>query len=356
VNASPEPAELAEVDPAAELGPRNSQAEGIGRVAAVAGMAAWNNLGRNVVFADAQLRPRAVWASTRFPHDDEPSQYDLDVHAVLPVPSLDAVVVVNHLGDVRRFDRRQLEPAGPCRPVEPVGISSFRADVERIVLLGGALVGSRPRAEGAAGLIVSQPLDGATTEVLEVEATGEHLGEVTALEVLAGAGGGSLAVGGPGTVALAGPGSRGLDRAQWRRDVPFRTAVLAFDGRVLWAAGPNVTAEVDDYDWESLTGGGYVGLDPADGSVLATGPLPTDTAWGTGGVAVVPLGPYLAAVGRDGAVRLVEPRQGTVTTACGGRGEGSLGIAHAAVVGGHMVFGFNRGGFRVQALTSPRTA
>ena len=41
-----------EVDAHAEVGVRNSQPEGIGRVANLDDLVAWNNLGRNIVFAD----------------------------------------------------------------------------------------------------------------------------------------------------------------------------------------------------------------------------------------------------------------------------------------------------------------
>ena len=64
---------------------RNSQPHGIGRVVALDGLSAWSNLGRNVVFAGPDLRPRAVFDESVFT-DDEASQYDLDVHAILDVP------------------------------------------------------------------------------------------------------------------------------------------------------------------------------------------------------------------------------------------------------------------------------
>lgn len=78
-----------EVDANSEVGVRNSQPEGIGRVASLGDLVAWNNLGRNIVFADRELRPLAVFGSTRFGDQDELSQYDLDIHAVLAVPGRD---------------------------------------------------------------------------------------------------------------------------------------------------------------------------------------------------------------------------------------------------------------------------
>ena len=74
-----------EVDAHPEVGVRNSQPEGIGRVAELGDLVAWNNLGRNVVFADRRWRPVAVFGTTSFAYDDELSQYDLDVHAILPL-------------------------------------------------------------------------------------------------------------------------------------------------------------------------------------------------------------------------------------------------------------------------------
>ena len=46
-----------EVDAGADAGVRNSQPEGIGRVVALGDLVCWNNLGRNVVFADRRAPP-----------------------------------------------------------------------------------------------------------------------------------------------------------------------------------------------------------------------------------------------------------------------------------------------------------
>src|SRR5690348_15098929 len=72
-----------DVDAASATGVRNSQPEGIGRVVALDDLVCWNNLGRNVVFADRRLRPRAIFGTTLFPDEDEASQYDFDVHSIL---------------------------------------------------------------------------------------------------------------------------------------------------------------------------------------------------------------------------------------------------------------------------------
>ncbi len=101
---------------------------------ALGDLVCWNNLGRNVVFADAGLRPCAIFGTTLFPDDDEASQYDLDVHAILDVPELELVVVLNHFGTVRGFRRRDLlglHSTGTSSHRSAVW--SFLADVERTV-------------------------------------------------------------------------------------------------------------------------------------------------------------------------------------------------------------------------------
>src|SRR5262245_53878274 len=112
---------------------RNSQPHGIGRVATLDGLGAWSNLGRNVVFVGLDLCPRAVFDESAFA-EDEPSQYDLDVHAILDVPGGDLIVVLNHFGMVRAFRRADVHRTGPLRRVAPVFTRTFAADVERVVV------------------------------------------------------------------------------------------------------------------------------------------------------------------------------------------------------------------------------
>ena len=72
------------------------------RSRALDGLCAWNNLGRNVVFADEAFRPRAVFDESVFT-EDEPSQYDLDVHAILEMPSAGVVLVLEPPGHAARL-------------------------------------------------------------------------------------------------------------------------------------------------------------------------------------------------------------------------------------------------------------
>jgi len=354
--------DVVEIDAAPERGVRNSQAEGIGRVAGVGNLVCWNNLGRNVVFADRSFHPRRVLGSTLFPGEDEPSQYDLDVHAVLDGRGLGVVLVLNHLGIVRVLERSELSGSGPLRLVEPRVLTSFAPDVERTVVAGRSLVASRPRLERAGGVLVSPPLDRASLDRATVdrpipfELAAEPFGEVTALEVVGGRAEPLVALGGDGRVALAPLAGAGLGRSLWEAEVDFRVAVLIWDAGVLWAGGPDrPVGALDDYDWESLGAGAFTALDVRGGEPLISGPLPADVAWGSGGVALVRLGPFLAAIGRSGCVHLVRPTEPTAWQSTALISTASLGIAHAAAVGGHLLYGFNRGGYRLRAIAQPDT-
>ena len=128
---------------------------------ALDGLWAWNNLGRNVVFAGEDFRPHAVFDESVF-SEDEPSQYDLDIHAILDVPSAGIVVTLNHLGMVRAYSSDAIRQPGPLRRIAPVWTCTFAPDVERTVVLGDRLVGSRPREDGAPGLLVSERLSSRT--------------------------------------------------------------------------------------------------------------------------------------------------------------------------------------------------
>lgn len=327
-------------------GVRNSQPEGIGRVAALPGLVAWNNLGRNVVFADTSFTPLAVFGDTDHPDDDELSQYDLDVHAILPLHGTGLVAVLNHLGTLRAFDAPALTRPGR---VTPAFTTTFAADVERAVAAGGHLVGSRPRTEGRGGVLVSEAVTGGRAgRPLALDAALEDLGEVTALAAFDVGADVFVAAAGPGRVALAPFAHGGIGRPRWIVDVDHRPAALVHDGARLWSAGSELTSgAIDDYRWEDLRGGAFAALDVTDGRTVLRGALPDDVAWGNGGVAVVVVDHELCALGRTGRVHVVSsdvPPSRPLASA-------SLGIAHAATVGARVLFGFNRGGYRLFAAT-----
>jgi hypothetical protein len=327
---------------------RNSQPHGIGRVANLAGLCAWNNLGRNVVFAGHDLRPRAVFDESAFT-DDERSQYDLDVHAILEIPSADIVITLNHFGIVRAFLGDDLRRPGPVRRIRPLWTRTFAADVERAIVVDDRLVGSQPRERNANGVLVSEPLD-ATIPRKEMDVTVQlpMWGKVSALTAVSAAHGTAVALGGDGRVSLASVTPDGVGRTQWDADTGFQPAVLLWDGAVIWAAGSErPRTAIDDYDWEALHGGGFAGLDPTDGKVVVAGRFPDDLAWGTGGVAVVRIPGGVCGIGRTGELHVARAGDGASVAVTAPIAARSLGIAHAAAVGPNIVYGFNRGGYRL---------
>ena len=339
-----------EVDSHPESSVCNSQPHGIGRAAALDGLCAWNNLGRNVVFADEALRPLAVFDESVFA-EDEPSQYDLDVHAIVEIPGAGIVVVLNHLGMLRAFDAEEIRRPGPLRRVRPVWTRTFAADVERAVVVGARLVGSRPRDEHAGGLLLSEPLTAtADHDAVDMSVQLERWGRITALAALA-ADAEHLVFGGEGRVGTAPVTEHGLGRPRWVVEVDFQPASLLCEDGVVWAAGSECSpTAIDDYDWEAIRGGGFAGLDPTDGHVLVSGRFPDDLAWGTGGAAVVTIPGALCAIGRTGELHVFDQRDGSPMTVTAPIANHSLGIAHAATVGDQVVYGFNRGGYRLHTL------
>ncbi|MGO8860738.1 MAG: hypothetical protein ACLQRH_08210 [Acidimicrobiales bacterium] len=350
-----------EVDAHPEVGVRNSQPEGIGRVADLGDLVAWNNLGRNVVFADRQWRPVAVFGTTPFADDDELSQYDLDVHAILQLADegKGLVVTLNHLGSVLGFAaaelagvlRSGLSSSGPVRPVQPVISTSFANDLERTVAVGARLVSSRSASSADGGLLVSEPVGrGFGKPALDAEVALEGWGRVTALCTFGIARDQLVAVGAEGRATLLAIDDGRFGRRRFEVDLPLRAAAFAWDGRLLWAVGSELTASpVDDYRWGDLQGGRYAGLDPSNGRMVVAGDLPDEVAWGNGGVAVVMAAGRLCAVGRTGRLHwLADPRTGRFASTAA-LAESSLGIAHAAAVGDRVLYGFNRGGYRLHA-------
>ena len=331
---------------------RNSQPAGIGRVVDLGDGCAWNNLGRNVVFASRAFEPCAVFDQTQFPDDDEPSQYDLDVHAILDVPPADVVVVLNHLGLLRAFRRSEIHTPGAVRPIDPVWARTFADDMERVVVVGDRLVGSRPREQHAGGVLVSEPVTAtADARRLDARVELETWGMLTALGTVSAGGQDCIAVGGNGRVGLV-PVDRGaVGRTVWEVGVDLEPAAFVWEGELLWVAGPELgAAGIDDYDWEKLRGGGFAALDLADGSTVVRGRFAHDLAWGNGGTAVLIAAGLVCGIGRAGELDVYNtdgsgPRIRTDALAAR-----SLGIAHAAVVGDHILYGFNRGGYRLHTV------
>jgi hypothetical protein len=332
----------------------NSQPHGIGRVAAIGNRFAWNNLGRNVVFADEEFRPHAVFDESAFV-DDEPSQYDLDVHAILEVPGADVVVTLNHLGMVRAFTADAISQRLPLGPVTPLWTRTFAPDVERSVVVGDRLVASRPREENAPGLLVGERITRTAEQgPLAARVQAEDCGMVTALAAATVSGEECVAIGGTGRVSLARVTGDEIGTPHWTVEVDFDPRIVLWNGLV-WAAGSERTdGAIDDYDWNALRGGGFVALDPADGRVVVAGRFTEDPAWGNGGAAVVVIPGALCAIGRFGELSFFDLRDGARLATTARIADASLGIAHAAAVGDRVLYGFNRGGYRLRATTAAK--
>jgi hypothetical protein len=161
-----------------------------------------------------------------------------------------------------------------------------------------------------------------------------------------------LAVGGNGQVTLAPATDDGVGAPRWTVDVDFDPRTLLWDGALVWAAGSErATTAVDDYDWNALHRGGFVALDPADGRPIVRGHFRDDLAWGNGGAAVVLVPGALCGIGRRGELYVFDTRDATLLTTTTPIAEDPLGIAHAAAVGNRVLYGFNRGGYRLHATT-----
>jgi hypothetical protein len=331
----------------------NSQPAGIGRVVSLDGRCAWSNLGRNVVFADISLRPLAVFGDTHFPDDDEASQFDLDVHAIVGLGGTGQIAVLNHLGSVRIFELPpSIRPSRVVRPdLDEVRRLDFIDDIERVIGLGDHLVTSRPRGRRLGGVLVSEPL-ASSSQHLDAHVAQESFGFVTALEASSTrAGTGWIALGGEGRVRLVEADRGRLGATRWEAGVDFLPAVMVADGSTLWVAGSTLGgAGLDDYDWEQLGGGGLAQFDLATGALVASARFGADLAWGSGGVAMVVADGVPCGVGRHGELHALPPGAPVTSRLTSGLASHPLGIAHAAVVGDRLVFGFNRGGYQLHTV------
>jgi hypothetical protein len=331
----------------------NSQPAGIGRLVSLDGRCAWNNLGRNIVFADTSLRPQGIFGDTLFPDDDEASQFDLDIHAIVELTGTGKIAAVNHLGSVRIFDPpRSIKTGLAVQPlIDAERQLDFVDDVERVVVLGDRLITTRPRGQRVDGVLVTDPVASAGRR-LSASTAHESFGFVTALAASSNPDGtGWVVLGGEGRVRLVEAGDGCLGSTRWEAAVDFLPAVLVLSGSSLWAAGSTLGgAGVDDYDWEQLGGGGLVQLDLVTGGVVTSARFGHDLAWGSGGVALVVADGVPCGVGRYGELYALAPGAGATVQVTNGLSPDALGIAHAAVVGSQLVIGFNRGGYRLHAV------
>jgi hypothetical protein len=333
---------------------RNSQAHGIGRVAELGDLVAWNNLGRNIVFADRAFRPLSIYDETAFPAEDEPSQYDLDLHAILRPAGTDWVLALNHLGTLRVFRASELRAPAADRRARPVAEMHFVEDAERVVAAGGRLLASRPGSDGLGGLLVSAPVGPELRSgELPADTALESWPQVTGLDAWTSPSGEAwIAVGAGRRVGIAPLTNDRVGRSRWEVDIPWRCAWLSWNAPLLWVAGSEPgTPDVGDDDWDRLRGGGLMAFRLDDGQLMLQRPFERDLAWGNGGVALCVHNGAICALDRAGALHAFRVRDGRFLGSSAPLSTGSLGIAHVAAAGGVVVAGFNRAGYRLLAYS-----
>ncbi len=346
-----------ELDSHPESRVRNSQAHGIGRVAELGDLVAWNNLGRNIVFADRAFRPLSIYDETAFPAQDEPSQYDLDVHAILRPAGTDWVLALNHLGTLRVFRASKLRAPAADRRARPVAEMHFVEDAERVVAAGGRLLASRPGSEGVGGLLVSAPVGPELRSgELPADTALESWPQVTGLDAWTSPSGEAwIAVGAGRRVGIAPLTNGRVGRSRWEVDIPWRCAWLSWNAPLLWVAGSEPgTPDVGDDDWDRLRGGGLLAFRLEDGRLMLQRPFERDLAWGNGGVALCVHNGAICALDRIGALHAFRARDGRFLGSSAPLSSGSLGIAHVAAAGGAVIAGFNRAGYRLFAYSVSR--
>lgn len=363
---------------------RNSQPAGIGRLTAVNGVLVINNLGRNIEISapdGGALVPLHVYRETIFPHDDEPSQFDLDIHAFLALAGGRQLISINHYGIVRLLTPGGLGSASASasagEPVELVSPLNMKwpGDAERFVPAGSAILSSSPRGyavdDGAEpGILVSDPWDRAVG--CAALNPGKKFGEIevhqmryrTALPdwgVIT-----ALAVSPCGRLLAVAAGTRSgvfrlsydeqgdvcIERLLWDRRLPCAVSWLHFseDCGDLLAGGCSPSADDDNgAEWETLAGGSLACFDRDSGESRWLRELEVDLAWGNGGdpLAYIPGKMLVAGVDRAGALSLWNAFDGGLLAATRAPSRESMGIAHMACLNGTIYCGFNRGGYYI---------
>ena len=177
---------------------------------------------------------------------------------------------------------------------------------------------------------------------------------VTALASLPGDAPGRLAVGGEqhvasGRLTATAAGSR----CAVGHDGRLRAGRPPLGRRAALGGGERPGAAVDDYDWEARHGGGFAALDPADGRTRRAGPVRRRLGVGERRRRAWSLVPgALCGFGRRGELHLFDTRDGALVRDDGAaRRRVARHRATAAAVGEHLVYGFNRGGYRLWAAS-----
>jgi len=362
----------------------NSQPAGIGRLAAIGELLVINNLGRNVEVADPHgdsLVPIHLFKQTAFPEDDQPSQFDLDIHGFLSCADRRHLISINHYGVIRllapvgRGDalaRHHMESS-----LELISQRNLKwpGDAERFVFAGSSLLSSSPRGYAVSdaietGILVSENWDQAIAgnPLSKGERFGaidaHHLryrrelgdwGIVTALalsncqQMLAVAAGQRLAV---FQLSYDRHKNVALEQSLWERTMACTISWLHFsqDSEDLLVAGCSLSCKDDNgADWDALSGGTLASLDRQTGESRWHQELGITLAWGNGGDPLVYVAgrKLIAGVERTGALYIWNLSGGSAQAASQPQSRESMGIAHIARLGSSIYCGFNRGGYNL---------
>jgi hypothetical protein len=339
---------------------------GINRVLSLPPYLLIDNIARNVEIwhldTSHRVVSRARYDRTSYPGDPDASLLDLDIHAAFVRDAGRELVTVNHFGRVRRFSLPT--PAGQ---ISPTGERQLLGDMERVLLVGDAFIGSSPRGEYTAdeaqpGLFLFEPLrawadaGSGTPDRLAWQQTLVDWGVISALAVtsdearLAVAAGPRL-----GVFRLhAGPSGGQLGECVAESALPFECQWLQFDDDDrIWAAGHH-SPEAGGADWDACRGGQLVVLTPFANTRELVVELPDVTAWGYGAdPIIVASGRGAFVLGRDGSLHTVDPPLGATRPLYAPVAEAdegaapSLGIGHATLCDRSIYAGFSRGGFRL---------
>jgi hypothetical protein len=376
--ASPDEAAALPAPAAIETDPSSSfvcdYPAGINRVLSLPPYLLIDNIARNVElwrFDAGAHRPaaRARYDRTSYPGDPDASLLDLDIHAAFVRGEGQELLTVNHFGRVRRYT---LPPQADRMSV--TGERQLLGDMERIVLVGDAFIGSSPRGEYTAdearpGIFLFEPLRSWTAEAsgstgtLACEQTLADWGVVSALA--ASPSGTLLAVASGPRFGLfdleVSPAGVRLGPCVLESRLPFHGRWLQFDeADRIWIAGHRQSTDAGN-DRDECGGGHLVVLSRPAGAPELAVDLPDVAAWGYGADPIV-LAPGCREVyvlGRDGSLHAIDLSRrvahavyrGVETP--GGGTIPSLGIGHAAMRDRSIYAGFSRGGFRLLHYALP---
>lgn len=348
----------------------NTQPAGIGRVATVGGFTLINNLGRDVSVFNRKFEKIAVFDETIFPGRDLESQFDLDAHALLVDPRGN-LWFVNHYGLMRVFDAENVgwerEREGPPAQLLPFVTAEWAGDVERFGFVWPYLLSSSPKGYSSPtgahpGVLISEKLDDwldfcGTPASRQEQVPLRRASYLEDWDILSG-----LAVAPDamllavaardrvGCFRLVGIDSR-LEPADclFECKVDFDVTFMEFDDEKLVVAGPAIGSDLDQPDWDQLSGGGWALIDCTDGTASKSIRFDISLAWGNGSdpLAVVSRERLLFGFDRKGNIHAWSLATSTKLPTTLHASETSKGIAHAAVVDGITVVGFNRDGYRL---------